>query len=864
MNKVNKSTFLGIELPWIAAQTVTEYNPETEEWEERDIPPPYIRNLEDWNRTKSVAALTNASLSAAKEVVRYLKQELGLKLKSYEAPVAVSSKVPRNCFVIKDERIIVNENQGTERAWDADADRMAILCPGEQNPILLTEDIVLPNGKTTTKHTWKNVGDWGVPRKYPITVKPELFKRLEDVPTEVFSPLTQEIIERLLKELPTSYNEKELFEKNHQPNLVGIYTNNFDVKELYTGTNLEHRMNILFDDINRLKWIEGSLKASRKDSGFTLGDSSFDIMQWSTTTLVPQNAVFLLGGRTAGMSETKLDWLYEGDARETISTAISKAVNLDILFTPSSQRKPATEPDEIPLYPESIALVDDLVNLGILHYQEIPYSGDHPDGHKLPPVTLIWLARDDTPVALMGGKRGGELSYCYLLPPVFDPEAICTDEDGNWLQDDEDGCFLTEPKWVPAIEHLRKHLAQLDWSVSNPNTGWTRHDPWPRDLNDLVQYIVKTTNLQKEITTFCDRVGDQVPADVIKGKPIPTPISLRYVQHTVYIEYQKWANQRSGLWRTDKMWEICQEANKTVRICLSGCKNANGKFMLAHSNGVAFLADPSDHPARTGKGRSQIVRGLGPRINGHQMAIWMRTAIVMPETDRDGNIIGTLTQVHITPTGVAKQTLPEVGMPKAHTSLSEENTHPNLEERTSRTLTGALRKIWVGDPKKSIKVGKLVDNHANKFVPREIEEHMGDDGKLAPVDLIIPITELLAKANLVYFLSVAKPSHIFSGGRWVPCLIADLPFFRTGAGSENTPTSYRERVDKGLNGMVLRWALRDLDPEIWSNRKPKSIEYAVEIIEAMKQIKAKAMMFQETETQIETELDELEAMFPNA
>ncbi len=443
------------------------------------------------------------------------------------------------------------------------------------------------------------------------------------------------------------------------------------------------------------------------------------------------------------------------------------------------------------------------------------------------PVMALYLTLPDEEQTVVGltdvkrddGRNEG-LSYCFLLPPVWNAD---------------------KKQWLHPLTHLANEFivylrqagrsqvteGRFDSLIKNPTTGeivsffganLSARGEWQ---DDFLKYSVKVPMLQSALMEYCGEYG--IPADAVRnGKSIePTDISLEQSRVMTIIDYMRDST-------AEQMWEQAVEADAQVRLCLSGNKQTKRrvrKYVLGHKNGVAIYSNPHNHIARGGKQSAQLARAL--EASSYKVAILY---------------MDSKTQVYATPSGVEKQQTKRAFMPRTFntraewdryvqtTNVNEEQIEPKVVEYPA--WNSEKRRVWVGDARDTIWLGKLVDRDNNKFMPRYLRDQaITEAGE--NIDLLMPVTELIAKDNVRALLgSKQVPEHLvqtikipfasslvgpesdkwIEGGRVdenglqthtlfqeLQAVVIDVVMFRTGSASENIPARHRQGAIRGFD-----------------------------------------------------------------
>lgn len=770
--KLSYFDFNGIQVPFKPTEQFTVITAEGEVV--RDVKPVYVNNLETYARTGSMQALGNAFLSMTKEAELDMLKGLSIRHHGYEAPLALSNAVPVDHVYIDlaGGRIILNETQALFRFTDADGDRGTVIFNAEKTQCVLI--------------------------KFPLTMQPLILTVMKDKPREKFISFSRQKATSILKAHPiremSTEEMDELFLRKHRDTPVGLLTSMHNCKELFDlrGEPWERKNELLFntnlDPISgytqRAKDIElGGMKVNTKGGQVStapkrLGASkALDHMYaWALTAC-------------SGIGTARPDQLawFDGADLDKVCEDITK---LNLKFrdaTPAELKEPKTPWIEN-------GLLRRLKNLGLVDWHNIQHADPTmPTGVA---SCMFWLRLPNgEPVALTDVKRsdGREegLTYSFMMAPVFDCRDIM-DADGNVI-------LPATYTWLHPIDMMQKVLSTFDSTVRPSSDGPISHY-FPRDIDEWVnpKRSAKISMLQQVITEYCGKYGDPCPATKKGIIVVPSEQAVAVITKSVVIDYGRNRDEF-------QMLEIALKANKDGNICIVGSKGTSRsirKYVLSNGHGGScFDSKNRASKHRGAAGRSQLMRCLGKQS--------YMVAIVATEIGH--------TQVHITPTGVEKQSADNAFLPQIFTTKEAyaaflTNNHLTEEEYpvsevTFKTWTGEKRKCWTHEARGCIRVGKLVDTIGNKFMPRTIGQAYAKEKGLRdtiPVDLIFPITELVEKEAHHIFLQDAVESTLYlEDGTEIKCMLVKRTFFRTGAASENIPPRRRVVTFKGIDSYPI-------------------------------------------------------------
>lgn len=789
--------FDGIKIPFRASEKVTVLQPDGGTMV-RAIPPAYVLNLQQFKETGSQVALANALLSMSKEACLSLVRSSAFKRNGWEAPTAVSNQVPVDHVYIdrKSGRIVLNEWQATQRYVDFDGDRATLLFNRERTEAVLV--------------------------KFPITAQPLILSVTDNIGYEVFHGLTKRMLPKILKDNPVPQltddpdMEEELFYKKHVDIPVGLRTSAWNCYDIYSCRNMswpeknEYIFNSFIDPITgktqrALDIEDAGMKTARKIDN-QLTDKQLNeawILQQmkrlfgASKALDNDYAWALTSCSSIGdMNFKQLAWFDNAN----LDQLMSKIFNLDVGFR---DVKAAERPIPKEIFIEG-HLLERLKALNLVGWAELPHVDPN-----MPPAVLFWLQLPNNQmVALTDVKRDGReegLTYMFMLAPVYD----------NVTLYDEAGSVMLEPKkkWVHPIDHLQKMLCTFDSTIRPYHAGPISHY-FPLDLRDWQnpKRSIKISMLYKWLSDYCGRYGDPASATK-KANSIELSLMARsIIRRTVVIDYGTSLDHLA-------MWPIAKEAKKTCNFCTVGSKSTARrvrKYMLANSKGGSILdTEAVTNPYRGACSRSQLQRALKP--------CKMTIAVVKSEC----------TQVHITPTGIEKQKTEIAFLPQVFNTEEAYLLHLDAHNLTQEDCPATIvdyytwqserRRCWTIGARHTIKVGKLVDEIGNKFMPRVINQAYYKDPDFKdtfPIDLIFPLEELLAKDAHIAFLKGAVEREVYlPDGSKIKTLIVERIMYRTGAASENIPPRYRRCSFKGIDSYPIWWRLNTIEP-----LKPRSCD----------------------------------------
>lgn len=631
--------------------------------------------------------------------------------------------------------------------------------------------------------------------KFPGTLRSQPLVKLAEMPKEEFLPLPWEVLkERIEAEQAVVYDELEQFAKTAAPNETGLVTWEWNTKEFYECQDmptLKSRLYHLFSDPGRRQAVEGGLKDRSKDK------NTFKAQEVRTldrpVTLTDEMNWAMYPNRIGSLRMDQLAWLGNADLKDTIT----RILNLELDFRDILASEGEDEQVMPMIYDRD--LLSRLYSLKLVDYRELPKIRE-----ELPPAIIFWLRRPDVKFCgLTDTKRGVNFrTYCYVVPPVAKKVR------GQW-------------QIVHPLTAIADRLAEFDCFVRHPESGDVTR-LFPQHARDLEYYEGKRAGLQRWIQKILGEYGDCCPARLIRGELVPTNTARGTATRTIAVDY---GPGKIGL---EAKKEMIQEINQITRIAIAGGKGSSErvrKFALARANGTPLWAKPWDHPRRAANQRAQLIQAIPPKDDQK-----FKVAIVQMRTK---------TQAMITPSGIAKQRTEEVFLPRV-SSLAKEGF--DKEERRT-AWDGRTCLSFVGSARATREIGKLVDFHGMKFVPRRAEQAYLPDG--TPIDLIVPVDEVEAKACLQTWLEGAEfVQEITMGDQVFEGWVADRLLFRTGTASENIPVTKRVMRLKGADRLLVHSELLELHPEMedkeFTGLPFPDLSYAQAKIEAVTAILAAA------------------------
>ncbi len=727
----------------------------------RDIEPLDISNLKN-NKFRQ------AYLASAKEILIDLVRQMEVPFRGTDAPLVCSAEIPPGTYFLDENAIYRNEDEAEGQAQDSDGDRICVKEYGATNQDdlrrvtqMLTEENRSKEEITSLRNAWLPFCTMGILNKAPLTdLDPPLVK-LTSLPKEKFLPLPSQhklnaILRReIVKNACSVENIAEGFKKTHSPNETGLKTNQLNLEGLIRATNgkswLEKARMVHVnpeDPAERRRVIEWEgLKGISKDgveaTAVTARSPEFVFLEDQFKWFFSPKSI---GGLTWA------NWIFDEDLN--MDKVVQKIRDISPSFALAERAKPRPTKAF-----EDTGLWNRLRNLGLIGCQEVPGQ------EGLPPCLLLWLSRPDQMYCGMTSvKRSiADSSFAFLLPPV-------AMKVGNKFE-------ILHPK-----EALQRLLAKFDSQVVNPTTGEVVR-LFPKSLTDFDRIHSKRVSLQSFFEGLCGELGDTCPAlwDE-KGHINPSIMAKSIVKRTIAVVF-------TGESLEEKRYEA-EAVNKLVPIVLpSGKGNSRRirKFALAGSHGKPLWADETDSGRRSGNLRAQLIRALPPKE--YTVAYVQMTTKSVPQ---------------ITPSGVLKQQIrdEEVFLPR----ISLTPTNEEGEEFTPHVYTkwsGEKALVFQSSAKNCCLVGKLIDRHGMKFVPRASGVDQARTLEGEPIDLLIPIDEIIVKSCSNSHLRNATRTNIIVDGKKVEAYLGKHQFHRTGVASENIPVRKTTRHMRGVDSIGI-------------------------------------------------------------
>lgn len=670
-------------------------------------------------------------------------------------------------------------------------DRMAIHVPGRQGPLMGTGNVPYGTIISTPDGFIKNEGEaaeyaedfdgdqghlhshggYGLFTKFPNTQRDsvkELWRQDSQDIHEVFMPLPN--LDALVKaEAEIEYDLVEQGLKVLQPNTTGTVTSEWNVKELYEASSLEtfgDRLLHLFGDYGRYEAIElRGLKGRSKDANQTdsIGDET------TMQVIQPQHAWAFYPNRIGKLFGESLLWVFNTDLDRTMNEIMD--LRLQFATVETSGKVTSLEPVR---YDDE--LLTRLLDLGLANYMELPR---HPSCQRegIPNPIMFWLCRPGTKyVSLVDTKRGHHhRAFAYVIPPV-------------WRR------FGKTWRLLKPLDALRMVLSECEVHVKNSEGEFVRE--FPTRIQDMSKYPWLTAKLLKHIQKHIGALGAVCPATRLRdGSILPTVMAQGTASRTITVDFG--TKEFSPL----RMMEGVQLLNGITPIAIAGGKGSSQRFRkyaFARSNGTPEWAREEDHPRRSANQLAQL-------LQSHPLP---RMTVAIAQM-RD-----TKSQVLITPSGIEKQTIKDLFLPR----ISEEQDDEFTLEQRYTGWDGRIYRCFTGSAKETREIGKIIDAHGMKFVPRRYDQAYyttghGRDTEIHNIDLIIPIEELEGKGCLRSWLKDSKRISAMIGDQEAEVILVERSLFRTGCGSENVAVRNKTMKVRGMDRLCVWSEYLQMHPE---------------------------------------------------
>jgi hypothetical protein len=759
----------------------------------RQSDPIYITHLKTYEKTGSLVSLSAAILSMLREIAMGVNRGQSLHEEGWEAPLAVSNGVPYGEVYIDytNQRIILNEVFATERYCDADGDRAKVyfgtkFIVDEQYQQAMAELNLVVELGSEIDHT-----EFVVIEKYPLTSPPPIVKICKTYPSEVVQDFGFRQWEEIRANLETpkigegDYDLNTLLMKSVTTPNVGLTTSAWNTFDLYNTQHMSWYgkiFNIYQDSRRAIDVEDNGMKVVRKD-GVSARELHITPFAQETSLMDHFKPALTSKGSIKRYGLQQLQFL----ANVNLETYSKAVLDLNVSFRPVIPNTFTEQERECCI---DCKLIPNLEKVGLIRFIDLPKEGNNP------PACVMYLSLEDgTPAACADIKREDSqetgLTYAYVLYPVYDNLDLYNEQTGEIS-------WKASKRFLHPREFMAKALSTFDTRVKfEGKTIGFWLDAEKDKIKALKQFkdpkwATRVAMLEKAIRDYAGVYGDPVPAEITNNKRTISPMANAIAKRTVVID--------AGKERTpEELAMILLEANKVIPINYCGSKSNNmriRKIPLANAEGGAAWAPLGVHPSRPGKLRSQLLRStIIPK---------MTVAVIKGDT-LYGALIGN--------SGVAKQTTATCFLPQVLDTLEDYNNlctgfgkdpkefPPRIIQ--AKAWSGETR-VYYGFPAKAqIKIGKLVDNLGNKFMPRYARMKIVTNNGQEDLDLAIPYNELVAKGNHDEFLKNAVERTVIIGDRIVNALVVEHQFFRTQTASENMPARKKTSNASGMDMFVL-------------------------------------------------------------
>lgn len=672
-----------------------------------------------------------------------------------------------------DGEIIFNQTYAEERATDQDGDWASIIRGKTQSKSVSSGRMAkLLSEALQCEQVGSNAD---TPVKFPVTktITNLRYTKWSDKNDRYYS-LSLKNWWKLCEENPDPHYTEEdawkMFDKNHEPGMVGIFDNAHDCAELYDSRHMDYesRSEYLFSNEQRFIDIEvGQLKAVRKEDGVTSQTSPILLRR---IRIKPQflcglssKSVIMRRNPDILMSTDDVDIVEHVERLKVLDIEFDEPEILDE-YTPPTERR-----FEQPYF-NNDQPVQRLMKLGILASKDIPHllQGFHAS-------LFLMVNANGEPVALIDTKRGGSVGYSFRIPPVI------------WYRDGK--LMISNPE-----DYMNRALSTVDLHVRRPDGSSA--GAWPRNLSDLERYPVKGNLTQLAIQKFVASFG----FDVVESESL-NAVGKSLVSQVVAVDYSTYPGTKREF--MEKI-VTAMKAKFGMYPCFASGKGKSPdirKYPLTKDLSPIWVKGANVNPRRSGNILSQLMRSLKLKET-FTVAVVSGTNFSRP---RDK---GNWTQVLITPSGIEKQKLEHLLMERATTYIDLDDDNSLVDFTTTgihHRLNGTKVLVYMAPPKPPKRIGKLIDEYGNKFVPGATSQ--ATIGSI-PVDLILPIQELLSKDTAHHLLRDAKEAVMHWNGKTITVLLIQMRLFRTASPSENLESRKTYVRCRGVEGHGIRAATR--------------------------------------------------------
>lgn len=804
-----------------------------------------LRRLESGYHSKEVDSqkLFHLGLAvkatASREIISNL--QTGIELQAYQGNIVLTSSLPAMAFVQTEEFIYVSSHyvNNNKAKWDFDGDLLKL----GVNPNAQFLELNI-NGQPAF---WQQC----VPVKNPITraiqpglvgnssvlslLKPEALADFTTPRMEDWFTANQELRSK------EDISAKAMFEKSHTILNVGEADGLAKVHALMTTEGLprKERIKRLYGtDVPFVLLEQNALGLVRKDH---------DIMDLHSRALLQeaqQYSNFSLPApyrcliTNTNSTPSHPHWVFAMD----LAKHTERAALLDIP-TWIERGEGNFEPEEVKTFTDKHRVIETLTKLGIIQYKEIP-NDFHPE---LPPAVQIMLVRGKKVVALTDIRKAQGvlpgLTWSFVLPPVWDAQRqewvhpmthLHRCAQPIWTKKGDD-----EPELIQGFDGAirTRHLGPKvrEWGKRVSGSPWSA-DIWGRDINLSI--------FQRWLANHVGKYGFVTPTG--ENHQLQ-PFNEKIVRNTVVVDYGR------DSYDIEAWWDAVQPI--ADKVCLVSKGNDHRVRKYALTDGVRpgpWYASTGANHRRAGQMLSQLSRVIVPDIK-------MRVAIVCPTPlDQDPSTWAETNQVQITQSGIKKQLIPN-GNSAFYNRVSYVPDEHCPDQVMFTTIHGQNRFAWLGNPKTSKKVGKLIDGNGNKFcscptigfnqawteaeglvnpkvgdkisnggygdiivesiedgyvyghdkTDRRVRAHIQDcqiKGKIRTnIDLLFPVKELVDKGLLELFMEDATQELMFTDdGREIIVWVVDMVFHRGGGPTENMLVKNKRSFIAGFDAQLVQ------------------------------------------------------------
>lgn len=818
----------GVKVPFRVTAASGLWNEETKSIDVEPVVPAYINNAWYYQQALEREADPEQMYRRQKTLIESVCVALAMELQPSlhvsvaEGRVVMTNRLPRgHWYPLPDgEGIVLREDECAEFKIDSDGD--------------LVSFVLDPYGAEYSPRV-----------KNPISRKVQSLKKLDSFEWVNLKERFFDLDKRTLKEFEHKAVEAinadavdaiSIFKKAHDIPNVGILDSALKITELVETEELPYweRISKFYESDRAFKVLElGALGAARKTGAEVTSFSEVDLDL--TRTMRPDVAPFITRTGSVSTSPAALSWLVLPEWK----TKLKDIANL---------RLPAPLAKIVPKYtfPEDwerrdCEVIDRMRDLGLL--RAFAFQHDY-----LPQNCYVVTLHDTKGevVGLTNVKDAGAiegLGFNFILIPVYDAET------GIWWDPLEHMSYLSGQLMASETEDTPlKPLYSGDVVLDGVDTAITYggevirylfdHSNTEKALEDATNpaRTVKVSKLIDWISAYAGRYGLIVPGS--KDNPFsPSIEGLLTAVESATIDFGFWnQRKRAELWRREALkraaikngqplptfqpmpedWEICygiwQDANKALeeqgivpRLLPSskGSKLKVRKYFMSPEGGFWPNITKACNPRRAGQILSQVSRG--------RQLEKMTVAVVIGETQ---------TQTFVTPSGIEKMQVGQMFNGKASLTPGTEDDPKVLVKFSS--FRGVKRAAYLGQGKRTAKIGKIVDRLGTKTVPMQTKQwrfkHMG---QTTNVDLLYPIHEIADKGILA-LLRNGKFVDINNGEQLVSAYVVEHTFYRTTTPTENMLNRRRRRAIHGFDAHMVLDAMKRAGHKVLRGNLPDS------------------------------------------